>query len=147
MIRSFFLGPIAGRVFLAHVLLALSCSIAIAAPPPGAKQPIIVSKLQYNRDIRPILAENCFACHGPDSAARKADLRLDRREAAIEAGAIAPGDAESSELLARINAKDPTEAMPPRSTAKTLSQAQKDVLARWIAEGAAYQPHWSLIAP
>ena len=53
---------------------------------------LAAGKLEYNRDIRPILAENCFACHGPDSAARKADLRLDRREAAIEAGAIAPGD-------------------------------------------------------
>ena len=60
--------------------------------------------LQYNRDVRPILAENCFPCHGPDSAARKADLRLDKREAAIEAGAIAPGDIEASELIARINA-------------------------------------------
>ncbi len=123
---------------LALLAFAAGSTAASAADRPG---------LEYNRDVRPILAENCFACHGPDSAARKADLRLDRREAAIEAGAIAPGDAESSELLARINAKDPTEAMPPRSTAKTLSQAQKDVLARWIAEGAAYQPHWSLIAP
>ena len=85
-------------------------------------------RLEYNRDVRPILAENCFPCHGPDSAARKADLRLDQREAAIEAGAIAPGDAESSELIARINAADPKEVMPPPSTTKTLSQKQKDVL-------------------
>jgi mono/diheme cytochrome c family protein len=63
--------------------------------------------LEYNRDVRPILAENCFACHGPDSAARKADLRLDRRDEAIKAGAITAGDIEGSELLTRINAKDP----------------------------------------
>ena len=84
--------------------------------------------LEYNRDVRPILAENCFPCHGPDSAARKADLRLDKREAAIEAGAIAPGDTEASELIARINAADPKEVMPPPATTKTLSQKQKDVL-------------------
>ena len=103
--------------------------------------------MEYNRDIRPILAENCFACHGPDSAARKADLRLDRRDEAIKAGAITPGDTEGSELLARINANDPKELMPPPATTKKLTQQQKDVLQRWIADGAEYQPHWSLIAP
>jgi hypothetical protein len=103
--------------------------------------------LEYNRDIRPILAENCFACHGPDSAARKADLRLDRREVAVEAGAVVPGEPESSELVARINAKDPKELMPPPSTTKTLTAQEKETLRRWIAEGAAYQPHWSLIPP
>ena len=104
-------------------------------------------RLEYNRDVRPILAENCFACHGPDSAARKADLRLDRRDEAIKAGAIAPGDADSSELLARICSSDPKELMPPPVTTKKLSPEQKDVLQRWIADGAQYQPHWSLIPP
>ena len=103
--------------------------------------------LEYNRDVRPILAENCFACHGPDSAARKADLRLDQREAAVKAGAIVPGDFESSELIARITATDSKEVMPPPATTKTLSQTQKDVLKRWIAEGAKYQLHWSFIPP
>ncbi len=103
--------------------------------------------LEYNRDIRPILAENCFACHGPDSAARKADLRLDKRDAAVKAGAIAPGDTEGSELIARINATDPKEVMPPAATTKTLSQKQKDLLQQWIVAGAPYQLHWSLIAP
>lgn len=104
-------------------------------------------RLEYNRDIRPILAGNCFACHGPDTAARKGELRLDRREAAIESGAIIPKDPESSELVARINARDPHEMMPPPSTAKTLTPLERETLRRWIAEGAAYQPHWSLIAP
>jgi hypothetical protein len=129
-----FLNPL----YLSVLTLAAGTSTASAADRPV---------LEYNRDVRPILAENCFACHGPDSASRKADLRLDRRDAAIEAGAIAPGDTDSSELLARISAKDPKEAMPPRSTGKLLSSTQKDVLKRWIAEGAAYQPHWSLIPP
>jgi hypothetical protein len=97
--------------------------------------------------VRPILAENCFPCHGPDSAARKADLRLDRREVAVEAGAIDPGDPESSELVTRINAQNPKELMPPPTTSKKLSQEQKDILRRWIAAGAEYQLHWSLIPP
>ncbi|OYV87410.1 MAG: hypothetical protein B7Z73_10145, partial [Planctomycetia bacterium 21-64-5] len=103
--------------------------------------------LQYNRDVRPILAENCFACHGPDSAARKADLRLDQREAAIEAGALSPGKADDSELMHRILSSDPEAMMPPPATKKQLTAAQKETLRRWIADGAAYQPHWSLIAP
>ena len=103
-------------------------------------------KLQYNRDIRPILAENCFACHGPDSAARKAGLRLDQRDAAIEAGAIVPGKPQESELIRRIQASG-KELMPPATTKKNLTDAQKQILARWIREGAEYQPHWSFIPP
>ncbi|HEX7376750.1 MAG TPA: DUF1549 domain-containing protein, partial [Pirellulales bacterium] len=103
--------------------------------------------LQYNRDVRPILADNCFACHGPDSAARKADLRLDGREAAIEAGAITPGKADESELIRRILTSDPDELMPPPATKKQLTAEQKEILRRWVTEGAAYQPHWSLMPP
>ncbi len=102
-------------------------------------------KLEYNRDIRPILAENCFICHGPDSAARKADLRLDLREEAIKV-AIAPGKPDDSELIARIFAEDVKERMPPAATRKKLTAAQKEALKKWIASGAEYQPHWSLIA-
>jgi len=104
-------------------------------------------RLEYNRDIRPILVENCFACHGPDSAARKADLRLDRRDSAMEAGAIVPGDPGASELVARVTAQDPKEVMPPRSTGKSLTGVEREMLIRWIREGAPYQPHWSLIPP
>jgi len=104
-------------------------------------------KLQYNRDVRPILLDTCFACHGPDSAARKAELRLDQREAAIEASAIAPGKPDESEMIRRILSDDPDEMMPPPSTKKSLTKAQKDVLVRWVREGAEYQPHWSFIPP
>src|SRR5262245_12696884 len=86
-------------------------------------------KLEYNRDIRPILAENCFACHGPDSAARKAGLRLDQRQAAIDAGAIEPGKPKESDLILRINASG-KEHMPPVATKKTLTAAQKEKLAK-----------------
>jgi hypothetical protein len=104
-------------------------------------------KVQFNRDVRPILSENCFACHGPDSASRKANLRLDQRAAAVEAGAITPGDLEDSELFARIDSHDVKQIMPPPATKKTLTAEQKATLKRWISEGAEYQPHWSLIAP
>src|SRR5918998_840044 len=107
--------PHAGRLAGAGVrvlsLVALCAGVASAAD----------KKVEYNRDIRPILSENCFACHGPDGAARKADLRLDRREAAVEAGVIAPGDPESSELIARIDADDPNLVMPPPKSKKTLT--------------------------
>jgi len=101
----------------------------------------------YNRTVRPILADNCFACHGPDSAARKADLRLDKREAAIDSGAIVPGKPDDSELIQRITSTDPEALMPPAASHKKLTEAQKATLTRWIAEGAAYEPHWSFIAP
>ncbi|TWU21973.1 DUF1553 domain-containing protein [Bythopirellula polymerisocia] len=103
--------------------------------------------LQYNRDIRPILFDSCIACHGPDSASREADLRLDLREEAIDAGAIVPGDPESSELIRRIHAEDEAERMPPIETKKTLTVEQIETLSRWIREGAEYEPHWSFIPP
>jgi hypothetical protein len=101
----------------------------------------------YNIDIRPILAENCFACHGPDSASRKADLRLDRREAAIEMGAIVPGKPDESELVKRIISADEDTMMPPAASHKKLTAEQKKLLTDWVAAGAEYQPHWSFIAP
>jgi len=104
-------------------------------------------KLEYNRDIRPILAENCFSCHGADSAARQADLRLDLRDAAIEMGAITEGQPEDSELIARLLTADLSLVMPPPETKKKLSSEDKEKLGRWIADGAEYQPHWSLIPP
>lgn len=104
-------------------------------------------ELLYNRDIRPILAENCFACHGPDSAARKADLRLDQRQVALDMMAIVPGNPEESSLIERIYSEDPDVLMPPASSHKKLTAEQKQKLRDWIAAGAAYQPHWSFIPP
>jgi hypothetical protein len=105
------------------------------------------AELSFNKDIRPILVENCFSCHGADSASRQADLRLDRREDAIESGAIVPGDVDSTAILDRIFSDDPEEVMPPPAVKKTLSAQQKETLKRWIAEGAEYEPHWSFIPP
>ena len=103
--------------------------------------------IQFNRDIRPIFMETCLTCHGPDSAARKADLRMDKRDAAIEHGAISPGKPDESEMIRRIMSHDPEEIMPPPAVKKPLSDAQKKLLIDWIQSGADYQQHWSYIAP
>lgn len=110
------------------------------------------SNIEYNRDIRPILAENCFACHGADSASRKAGLRLDKFEEATAPRkdalpAIAPGKPDGSDLIRRITTADEDDLMPPPESHKILQPAQKELLKRWIADGAQYQEHWSLIAP
>ena len=124
------------RVCLAAVVAMLSPAIAAGA-----------ERITYNRDIRPILVENCLSCHGADSASRKADLRLDLRDAAIDFGAIVPGDPDSSPILDRIHSDDPDVVMPPPATKKTLTAEQKRLLSRWIAAGAEYEPHWSFIPP
>ncbi|MCA9202117.1 MAG: hypothetical protein KDA59_03695, partial [Planctomycetales bacterium] len=128
---------LANPVVIAAMLFSWSCGGFMRAD----------DGLEYNRDVRPILAEYCFACHGPDSAARKADLRLDQREAAIDFGAIVPGKPDESEVVARLFTDDADLVMPPRETKKSLSPAQKELLKRWVAAGAEYQPHWSFIPP
>jgi cytochrome c553 len=127
---------------LSHpVALAALVGLALAQAGRAAET------LSYNKDIRSILVENCFGCHGADSASRKADLRLDDRDAAVESGAIVPGDPDSSVALDRIFSDDPEEVMPPPSLKKVLTPEQKELLKRWIAEGAEYEPHWSFIPP
>ena len=126
------------RFTIAAGLVFVSLQLTHAADPAD-------SRLEYNRDIRPILVDNCFACHGADSAARKGDLRLDQREAALASGAIKPGLVSESALIARIMSTDPDEVMPPPATKKTLKPAQKELLKKWIEDGAPYQAHWSFI--
>jgi hypothetical protein len=104
-------------------------------------------ELQYNRDIRPILSDNCFRCHGADKAARKSKLRLDERQSAIEKEAIVPGKPDESELVRRIFTTNEDDAMPPSDSHKQLTADQKEKLKRWIAEGASYEPHWAFITP
>lgn len=111
-----------------------------------------VPKIEFNRDVLPILSQNCFACHGVDSASRKADLRLDRFEDATAPrkdglAPIAPGKPEKSELVRRISTTDEDDLMPPPESHKILSAPQKEILKRWISSGAKYEAHWSLIAP
>ena len=105
------------------------------------------SKVEFNRDIRPLLSENCYSCHGPDKNRRKAELRLDHRDSALEIEAIVPGKPDESELVARIMSDDEDEIMPPRESHKTLTADQKELLKAWIAQGAEYQAHWAYVAP
>lgn len=107
--------------------------------------------INFNRDVRTILADKCFACHGPDQNKREADLRLDV-EADAKAQrdghpAIVPGKPDQSELLRRLTTDDPDERMPPGASGKSISDAQIATLTRWIASGAAWEEHWSLIPP
>ena len=110
------------------------------------------AKISFNREIRPILSEQCFSCHGFDAKHRKADLRLDTREGALADNdgvrAIIPGDPAKSELWQRLLSTDPEEVMPPPEAHKPkLTAKQKDTLRRWIEEGAPYEPHWAFTAP
>ena len=104
-------------------------------------------EILFNRDIRPILSENCFACHGPDQNKREADLRLDVPDDDVRERVLAPGDAEASELIARIDSDDPDAAMPPAETNKSLTAEEKELLKQWIEQGANYQGHWAYEPP
>lgn len=102
-------------------------------------------RVNFNRDIRPLLSDKCFACHGLDQNARKADLRLDQREVALAMKAIVPGRPQESSLVERIFSTDADAVMPPVKSNKSLTTGQKELLRRWIEEGAEYHPHWSFI--
>jgi hypothetical protein len=103
--------------------------------------------VDFNRDIRPILSENCFYCHGQDGTKRKAGLRLDERASALEAGAIVPKDPAASELVKRIHSSDPKTLMPPAKSNRRLTAEQKKLLEQWIRDGAPYAKHWAFVAP
>jgi hypothetical protein len=119
------------------ILLAVSNGQALMA----------AGKLQFNRDVRPILSDKCFHCHGPDSKKREGDLRLDERAAAVKEGHIAPGQPEKSLILKRIQSHDPDDMMPPpESKLGSLSPAEIKTLTQWIQEGAEYEAHWSFIS-
>ncbi len=105
------------------------------------------NEIRFNRDILPILSENCFLCHGPDKNTRQAGLRLDRREAALESGAIQPGNSEAGKLVVRIRANEPALRMPPVWSGKELTEGQKGLMLKWIEQGAEYEPHWAYIRP
>jgi hypothetical protein len=123
-------------------------SVWLMGAATGRSQPI--GNIEFNRDIRPILSDTCFVCHGPDNNLRKADLRLDREQDALADRdghrVIVPGEPAASELYRRISASDPSKRMPPRKHNKHLTQTQIELIRRWIEQGGKYQKHWSLIA-
>jgi len=105
------------------------------------------AEASFNRDIRPILAKNCFACHGLDADAREADLRLDDRSIATGTGAIEPGKPDQSELIARVESDDAETVMPPPDSGKSLSKAEIDLIKKWIDAGAKWSKHWAFVPP
>src|SRR5436190_9393234 len=141
-----FRGPIDLRTMRRFCNFLLSIGIlGVGAWPERAPGATPLRHVEFNRDVRPIITENCFACHGPDKNQRKAKLRLDVREIALERGAIVPGKPSESKLVDHIFASDPDEIMPPQKTQKRLAAAQKELLKEWIAQGAEYEPHWAYI--
>jgi len=123
--------------------LALIIAALTLAPNARAAEP---GKIDFNRDVRPILSNNCFACHGPDEKVRKADLRLDTHKGATES-AIVPGKPETSELLKRVVTTDRDIAMPPPKSGKKLTPREIQILKQWIQEGAHYAEHWAYVKP
>jgi mono/diheme cytochrome c family protein len=116
--------------------------------PPARAEGQAKPAIDFTRQIRPILAENCFACHGPDDKARKAKLRLDTREGALShSGLIVPGKSTESDLIVRITSTDPDEHMPPMKSGKKLTSEQIDLLRKWIDAGAPWSEHWAFAAP
>jgi len=134
-----------------QLLLPLAAILSLAPSVQLGSAEMKAEPVRFNRDIRPILAENCFLCHGPDPGVRKAGLRLDREADATAAregsAAIVPGDPAASLAIQRIRSRDPSEVMPPPESKKKLEPAAMALLERWIAEGARYEPHWAFVPP
>ncbi len=133
------------RRVLGSLLLPLLAGLASRST--SAEAPVA-----FNRDIRPILSDNCFACHGPDPGSRKAGLRLDTRQGFFDAtpkraAVVFPGNPGKSSLFQRLITTDPEDIMPPPKSHKELTPRQKDLVRRWIEEGAVWQSHWSFIPP
>ena len=127
----------------------LRCPFLLLLTPLSAT---LAAEVNFNRDVRPILTENCYSCHGPDASSRKAKLRLDAAEHATQpaksgAAAIVPGKPDASELVKRIFSTDHDELMPPGETHRVLKPAQKETLRQWIAQGAKYEGHWAFTKP
>ena len=151
MSRTFRLGLMLSSVVFSGVLLN---NCAPRTPTTIAAADAVPTEIDYNWHVRPILSENCFSCHGPDAAARKASLRLDLPEAAYAElkespgkVAIDPGDPDNSELIRRVVAADPDVRMPPPEKHTVLSERDVAILRQWIEDGAEYKQHWSFITP
>jgi len=123
--------------------------LLILAAPLGAAG---AEHVDFSKDVRPILSNRCFKCHGPDEGSRKAELRLDLRASALGKGesgklAIVPHKPEESELINRLSSSDPDEIMPPASAKMEMSEREREVLRLWVAQGAEYKDHWAFVPP
>src|SRR5262245_54969637 len=133
------------RTKAAAACLLLGCVFGLAERAAG-KRP------DYLLEVRPILADHCFSCHGADEQSREAGLRLDLRDTALRGGdsgdpAIVPGKPDASQLIHRVTSSDESERMPPAKAKARLTTAQVETLREWIADGARYQMHWALVPP
>ncbi len=133
----------------AALLLGVSGSLVAATVPVPAAGP---GSIVFNRDIRPILSENCFQCHGPDPGSRKAGLRLDTKDGVFgmtrkDGPVVTPGNTDQSALWHHVSSTDKDVMMPPSDSRKTLKPEQRVRLGQWITAGAPWQPHWSFIPP
>lgn len=131
-------APLVAPLLIAACFLGLVPIFADAGPPAAGK-------VDYNFHIRPLLADRCFVCHGPDANKRKAKLRLDLPESAFGKGVLVPGKPDESPVVQRITAADVHERMPPAKSNLTLNQDEIALIRRWIAEGAEYKPHWAFL--
>ena len=132
------------------MFVSVALASLAAAPHSGQSAPPKVARVDFNSQIRPLLSDRCFRCHGPDASKRKAKLRLDTRDGALKDigdgwAIVKPGQPDKSELIRRTHTDFEDDVMPPLASHLTLSEAEKALLMRWVVEGAEYKPHWSLI--
>ena len=131
--------------FLKLLTLLLALGLLVQVFLFTSAQAVNQRSLDFNRDIRPILSDKCFACHGPDATAKKIKLRLDSETAALSA--IVPGKPEQSKLVKRITHKDDAMRMPPIESGRSLTPQEIELLTEWIKQGAKWQSHWAFVAP
>ena len=139
------------RIALAFLILG-GLGLARGQEAPKKKTEGAAAPVNYARDVRPVLSDTCFACHGPDDQKRKAGLRFDTKGGAfakLESGSIAvvPGKPDESELVDRIESHDPDLQMPPKKSGKQLTAAQVAILRRWVEQGRETSTHWAFEAP
>jgi hypothetical protein len=139
-----------GRIL--NLFLSLVSIFATTACGNLGNAPSSEELVDFNFEVRPVLVQKCFLCHGPDPSSRKANLRFDTYEGAttlLKEGrrAVVPNHPDSSELVKRILSKDPDFVMPSPESHLTLTESEKDILIKWIDQGAEYKPHWAFIQP
>ena len=133
-------------------VITLGVALSVIGMVIHRREVIGQQEIDFNRDIRPILSDRCWACHGPDAGSRKLKLRLDSEAAALAdlgggRSAIYPGHPDESELIRRVHSTDEWERMPPVSTGPALTTQEKDLLREWIRQGAKWQQHWAFLPP
>ena len=143
--------PTSRRRSVALALAALCAGAVLAVMHAPGVTLAAQARIDFQRDVRPILSDNCFLCHGPDQSTRKANLRLDLHQDTLTARRngtpVVAGKPDQSLIYKKIIESDPARRMPPLSTHKTLTDAQIATIGRWIEQGAEWKEHWAFVAP